>query len=151
MVRLDKLRFVSAIAAAIIILDQLTKYIVKSSLSAGQTIPIIKNIFHLTYVQNTGAGFGLLKGYNSLLILILFLALGIIIYFWKDIPNKRFSQFLIGLIAGGIVGNLIDRIFLGYVVDMYDFIIWPAFNIADAGITMGVIGLILYELFKKKS
>ncbi len=150
MVRLDKFRFISLMAVVIIILDQLTKFIIKSALTLGDSIPIINSIFHLTYVRNTGAGFGILTGQNLFLILISILALGIIIYFWKEIPNRWFNQFLIGLITGGLIGNLIDRIFLGHVVDMFDFRIWPVFNIADSAITLGVIGLVLYELIQKR-
>lgn len=147
---MKKIQFISLISIIIILLDQLTKSIIKSKLTLGDTVPIINNIFHLTNVKNTGAGFGFLTGYNLFLILVSFLALGIIIYFFKEVPNKRFNQFLIGLIAGGLIGNLIDRIFIGYVTDMFDFRIWPVFNIADAAITLGVISLILYEVLSQK-
>ena len=137
------------IALSVIILDQLTKFLVIKSMQLNDSIPIIKSIFHLTYIQNTGAAFGVLKGLNIFLMIFSIAVIGIILYYYKKIPEKdRLAQALTALILGGLAGNLIDRVRLGYVVDFLDFRIWPAFNVADSCITVGVIWLIIY-LWKK--
>ena len=128
----------------IIILDQLTKYIVDKTMYLHQSIPLINNILHFTYIQNTGAGFGILKNMNSLLIWVSVIVIGIILYNYDKIPQKNFPQIATALIIGGAFGNLISRIFIGYVTDFIDFRIWPAFNVADSAITIGAIGLIIY-------
>lgn len=121
-------------ALAIIFIDQATKLIF-----IGKDFPILNNIFHITYVQNTGSVFGALQGLNTALIFLTFVVLGMIIYFYDKMPWQYTA-----LIIGGAVGNLIDRIRLGFVVDFLDFRIWPVFNIADSCITIAVIGLIIY-------
>ncbi len=136
---------VSLIALLIVIFDQITKLLIIKNFRLNQSIPIINKIFHLTYVQNTGAGFGILKGFNLLLILASIIVISIIIYYIKNVKeNEILLQTLIGFVLGGAIGNLIDRIRLSYVVDFLDFQIWPVFNIADSFITIGIIGLVIY-------
>ena len=135
----------SLIALLIVILDQLTKFLVIKNFRINETLLIINKIFHLTYVQNTGAGFGILKGFEVLLIIISLIVIGFIVYYIKKIKeNERLLQILLAFVLAGTIGNLIDRIRLGYVVDFLDFRIWPVFNIADSFITIGIIGLIIY-------
>ena len=145
-----KLLIISTIAIAVLFFDQLTKIIVIANMQLSQSIPLIKNIFHLTYIQNTGASFGILSGSNSLLIWFAIIAVGIIIYFYDQIPKSKSAFVFVALIIGGALSNVLDRLRLGYVVDFLDFRIWPSFNIADAALTVGAIGLIVYLMKHKE-
>ena len=129
----------------LLILDQLTKYFAKK---LTYSTPLIKNFFYLTFVKNTGIGFGLFQNTNPYLIWISIIALGFIMFYYDKIPKKTFPKVMVLFIAAGILGNLIDRLAFGYVIDFIDFRIWPVFNIADSLITIGIIGLIFYS-FKK--
>jgi len=106
---------------------------------------IIKPILSFTYVRNTGVSFGLFKGYNWIFTLILILAL---IYFVFLFFKEKQYRLIYSIICAGIVGNLIDRLFLGYVVDFVNFHLWPIFNIADSAIFIGILWLIVLE-YKK--
>lgn len=125
----------------ILLLDQLTKYLVKNNLT---DLNLIKNFLSITYITNTGSLFGILKGTNVYLIWFSFIVLGLIMFYWHEI-NKRDKLFF-AMIIGGIIGNLIDRIAYGFVVDFISFSFWPAFNVADSAIVIGIIGLIYYSL-----
>ena len=135
------------IAVLVILVDQISKYMVKSFIELGGSVPLIKNVLYLTLVQNKGAGFGILQGQRLFFIVFSFVVLIGLIYKWKRIPKNVGVP--IGFIIGGLLGNLIDRIFLGHVVDFIDFRIWPVFNAADSAITIAVIWLIIY-LWRKK-
>ncbi len=139
-----RISFILSISFFIIILDQLTKYLISGYILPSQSIPLIKNILHITYIQNTGAGFGILKGWNTILIFVSLIIIGIILFYFDRIIKEKQTHIPITLILGGAIGNLIDRIFLGYVIDFIDFRIWPAFNIADSCITIGALWLIIY-------
>ncbi len=144
-----KILVISLTALLIVFFDQLTKFLITKNLKISQSLPIVNNIFHLTFVKNTGAGFGILKGYNVFLILISLIVIGVIFYYFRKIGDKEyFLQLIVGFILGGTIGNLIDRIRLGYVIDFLDFRIWPVFNVADSFVTVGIIGLMIY-LWKK--
>ena len=121
------------IAFLIVVLDQLTKFIV---------------VNNFDYIQNTGAGFGLFQGNVHILIWISVIVIGLIFYFFDTIPDIKYVFYSVAFILGGTLGNLIDRIRLGYVIDFIDLGFWPAFNLADSAITIGVVGLIYY-LIKK--
>ena len=131
-------------AIAIIFLDQITKRMVVDYLKLHQSIPLINNILHLTYIQNTGAGFGILQGWNTILIFISLIIIGVILFHFDKIVKEKQIHIPIALILGGAIGNLIDRIFIGFVIDFIDFRIWPAFNIADSAISIGAVWLIIY-------
>lgn len=133
----------------IVIFDQFTKFLIRNHLALRLSTPLIKNIVYLTYIQNTGAGFGLFRNFNSILIWISIIIIGIILYNYGEIVKNKLTAVSLALILGGAVGNLIDRIFLGYVVDFIDFKFWPAFNAADSAVTIGVIMLIFYFMKKK--
>ncbi len=137
-----------------VIIDQLSKILIISNFSNNGSITIIPSFFSLTYVRNTGAAWGIFS--NGTLILI-FISL-IFLYFFIDyiLKNDIISKLSIvsyGLILGGIIGNLIDRIIRNYVVDFLDFKIFsydfPVFNIADCFIVIGIILLIIEILFGK--
>lgn len=129
----------SFIVFLVVIFDQLTKYFILKT-NPNLNLKILK----ITLIKNTGAGFGILQNQTFLLgIISLIVALLIIIYY-KKIPKDTFPHILFALFLGGVIGNLIDRLFRGYVIDFINFGFWPAFNLADAVLTVSVIGLIVY-------
>ncbi len=123
----------------VVIADQLTKYSA-SRLSS----PVSLGFFQLNLVRNTGAGFGILQNQRMLLSIASLLILAWIIWKWDSFED-RFSLPL-GLLVGGLVGYLIDRLFLGYVIDFIDLGWWPVFNIADSCLTVSVLWIIALEL-----
>lgn len=143
---LDKEKFaiIFLISLAVVLFDQLVKLLITINLSLNQKMPVIQNFLSITFLQNTGAAFGILKDTTQLLIWIGIFVMIAIIYFYKDIPKQTYVQIFIALLAGGTLSNLIDRISFGSVVDFISFSFWPAFNIADAAITVGGLGLIYY-------
>lgn len=136
------------IACLVVVFDQLSKFLVSKSLSLNQSIGVIKNVFHLTLIHNTGTVFGVLKGYNLIFIILSLAIIAFIIYYLYKTDDFK-EEVLLALVLGGAIGNLIDRIIFGHVIDFIDFRVWPAFNIADSAVTIGVILLVVY-LFKKK-
>src|SRR3990167_5543612 len=126
------------------ILDQLSKFYICRGLSLGQSVPVFKDIFHLSLVYNTGSVFGLFRGKNSLFIIF---SLGVISFIFRGYFFKKRLAF--GLILGGALGNLLDRLRLGYIVDFLDFRVWPVFNLADSAITVGVMLLVIDLLVHK--
>lgn len=143
------------IALAILIIDQLSKYLVLKNFQPEQSLPIIKGIFHISLVCNRGVAFGLFSGKGPSLIWIFYLCIIVIvfalIFYKKFFPKRKSNQIFLSLILAGAVGNLIDRIRFGCVVDFLDFRIWPVFNLADSAITIGTVLLILQMLRHKKS
>ena len=136
-------------ALFVVFLDQFTKFLIKQNFQLNHSIPIIKNIFHLTYVTNTGSAFGLFKNLNVFFVFFSIIVIIVIFYYLKRvIENEKVLQFAVGLLLGGTIGNLIDRIAYGHVIDFIDFRIWPVFNIADSAVTISVILLIIL-LWKK--
>ena len=123
------------------ILDRITKVLVVKNIVQGESVALIPNIFHITLVHNNGTAFGLFKDQNiPLTWLSLVVIIFIISYIWKKRQDTTWSVSLaLGLILGGALGNLTDRIRLGYIIDFIDFRIWPVFNIADSAITIGLI------------
>ena len=136
-------------ALAVVFLDQLIKFLVRQNIQLGQSIPIIKNVFHLTYVANTGSAFGLFKGLNIFFVLFsIIVIIGIFYYLKKIIKEDKKLQLAVGLLLGGTIGNLVDRLAFGAVIDFLDFRIWPVFNIADTAVTVSII-LLIFLLWKK--
>jgi len=142
----------------IIILDQITKYIVVHTIKLHHTIPITK-FFSITYIQNKGIAFGIMNNFSHPVLPILFISINIfaviILILWSIRPeNNIWINTGLSLIIGGAVGNLIDRFIFGSVVDFLDFHIaqyhWPAFNIADMAITIGTILLGIGFIVKGK-
>jgi signal peptidase II len=138
------------VAAVTLILDQITKYAIVRSLELYQIIPIIPGIFNISRVHNYGAAFGILQQYTTLLIIVSLLIIVLLLYSYFDLVKTGWSTLFGGLIVGGALGNLLDRIAYGYVVDFIDFIVWPSFNVADSAITVGGIGLFVVYLTTKK-
>jgi len=139
-------------AFIVLFLDQLTKFLVRKNFQLSESIPIIKNIFHLTYVTNTGSAFGLFKGINPFFILFsMIVIIAIFLYLKKITANEKLLQLAVGLLLGGTVGNLADRLIHGHVIDFIDFRVWPVFNLGDSAITIGVSILALCLFLKKKN
>jgi signal peptidase II len=143
----------------IIVLDQWTKLLVLANFEYGESVSVIQEFFSLTYVRNTGAAFGFLATANPAFRVPFFLAIPIIAmvvlgFLYRDLPREsRWRSLALGLVTGGAVGNLIDRVRLGYVVDFLDFhyknvYYFPAFNIADSAICVGVAILLLSTMEK---
>lgn len=140
------------VALFILSSDQLAKFIVSNKLSLHESIPVINGLFSLTLVRNRGAAFGILKNQAPLFILASLFAVGLI---YSEIRKNKKSgfgvyAFSLSLILGGALGNLIDRISYGYVIDFLDFHIWPVFNIADSAITVGAV-LLGYSILIQKN
>ncbi len=125
--------------ALTVFLDQETKWLIQQ-IQPSWTFSILS--IHLT--TNTGAGFGILQGKSFLLGIISFVVAIFVIAYYSKLPKKITPQILMGLFLGGVLGNLIDRLFRGHVIDFMDISFWPSFNVADAAITISVIGLIIY-------
>ena len=141
--------------AVIAAVDQLTKYLAISSLMGKPSIPLIPGALELTYVENTGMAFGLLEDGTIFFYIMTAVALAVILFFVIRIPfEKRFLPLfiLLSFIAGGAVGNLIDRIFRKYVVDFIyiSLIRFPVFNVADIFVSLSCIALVIFLLFVYK-
>ena len=122
----------------VFILDQLIKHVVLGSMHLGESIPIIKGVFHITFVLNPGAAFGMLEHQRWIFIAVALLVVVLALVFYKHIQRESLiTRIGAGLLLGGALGNLLDRIQSGLVVDFLDFRIWPVFNIADIAICVG--------------
>jgi signal peptidase II len=137
------------IVLATLSLDQLIKFLITKNLFQNQSIPIIKGIFHITLVHNRGAAFGILKNQIPLFIITSLFAIILIYFNLKENRQSKSYSIALSLILAGALGNLVDRLFFGYVIDFLDFRIWPVFNVADSAITIGAILLGWSILFKK--
>jgi signal peptidase II len=127
----------------ITVLDQVTKYVVRLTFAVGESRPVIHGFFDLTYVRNTGAAWGILGGQNASLTILSVVMLAAILFFRRSFLSDTWEhRVALGLMVGGIVGNLMDRLRLGWVTDFLDFhwsgYHWPSFNVADAAICIGV-------------
>lgn len=135
----------------LIIIDQFTKYLAFKHLSTINTYPVMKDIFHLTYVENRGAAFGILQNKRFFFIIITTIVLAGIIYIMYRNNNLKFlTKISLALVVAGAIGNLIDRIRLHYVIDFFDFRIWPVFNVADVNVVIGGVLLCIMVLFFKE-
>ena len=146
--------YLSLFAAGIVAADQITKILVLQHIPLHANVDAIPGLFHLTYAQNTGAAFSSFEGMRWMFV-ALFAALTVLIlieYFKKRMPFSTFERWCIAAIYGGGLGNVIDRIRLGFVVDMIevDFMDFPVFNVADCFITCGCIALIVHLAFFNK-
>ena len=147
------------IGGIIVIIDQLTKYFIIQHVPLYDTVPVISGFFNIIHIKNPGGAFGLLANLSPgmrtfIFLFISSLAVGLILYFYLKTPADHYMLAVgFALIFGGAVGNLIDRIRYGVVTDFLDFYIskyhWPAFNVADSAITVG-IGIFMYHLLFKK-
>ena len=131
--------------------DQLAKHAVTVLMPLDRTIPLVNGVFHLTFITNTGAAFGLLKGWNFIFLIVSAVFIGAInVYMLYKKPSGAIFQTALGLVCGGAAGNLIDRIFRGHVIDFFDVRFFSIFNTADVMINLGVALLVLEMLFREK-
>jgi len=142
------------IALCVVLLDQASKEWVRGTFSLHESIPLIQDFFNLTYIRNTGAAWGMFSGQTWALSLLALVMLVLLILFRRRIlPPGILNRVALGLLSGGIIGNLLDRLRLDYVTDFLDFHVgtwhWPAFNIADSAICIGVGLYVLGTLLAK--
>lgn len=136
------------VAAIVVALDQFTKMLVADNMTLyEQWMPIeaVRPYFTITYVQNTGAAFGIFQNSNLLFTLIGLIVVSFVLYFFAQLPAASgwLTHATLGLMMGGAVGNLIDRLTRGFVVDMFDAKFWPVWNVADSAVVVGAILLVL--------
>ncbi|MBQ2431902.1 MAG: signal peptidase II [Peptococcaceae bacterium] len=133
----------------LLIADQAVKHLVRTTMVQGQSIPIIENIFHITYIENPGAAFGILANQRMLFLILTAVIVGVMIYLYCSLSNKKsLTAISLGIVVSGAIGNFIDRFMQGTVTDFLDFRIWPIFNIADIAICVG-LALICYFIIIK--
>lgn len=139
----------------VLFLDQLTKQAIRANLIYGDSIPVIDGFFNLVYVRNDGAAWNILAGHGIILILISFSVM-VALYWFRDqiIEGKKRNEVLLGLLFGGIAGNLIDRIRFGWVTDFLDFEFgsyhYPSFNVADSAICIVFVIYLVFSFIDKK-
>ena len=145
--------FLIIIIVAIIALDQWSKWAIKTSFNLYQSKPVIQDLLHFTYVTNDGMAFGLsFPGGKHVLLIMTILLTGFIVGFlWKEKNGHPLIKYGLALILGGAIGNLIDRLLYGKVVDFLDLMIgnfhWYIFNIADSSVTIGMILFIIHSIY----
>jgi signal peptidase II len=157
---ISKYPLMTLVSGGILVLDQATKVLVDKTMAMHQSIDLIPNFVSLTYLRNTGAAFGFLAGARSSLRIVFFalissVAIGSIVYLIRGLlPRQKALLVSLSLILGGAIGNLIDRLRLGEVIDFIDLhwydIHWPAFNVADSAISIGV-ALLFIQMLRKGS
>ena len=155
-----KYRLMVTISSAVLVFDQITKVLVEKTMSLYQSIELIPDFVHITYLRNTGAAFGFLAGGRSALRMIFFIlvssvAIGCISYLLRTLrPQQKTLIVSLSLILGGAIGNLVDRLRMGEVIDFIDLhwyqVHWPAFNVADSAISVGV-ALLFVQMIRKGS
>jgi len=157
---MTKASFVALVTGGVVVLDQLTKWYVRHSMPLYDSIPVIDGFFSITHARNPGGAFSLLAGVNEAIRVPFFFlaaatAIGVLVYFLRQIPSEqRWLLFAVAGVLGGAFGNLIDRIAFGQVTD---FLLlywrqyqWPAFNVADSFISIGVTILVAHSLFSRQ-
>ncbi len=143
------------LALAVLVLDQLTKQAIRANLLYDDKIPVVDGFFNLVYVRNDGAAWNLFSGHGVVLILVSVAVLAALAVYRRAFLQEQLShRILLGLLVGGIVGNLIDRIRFGWVTDFLDFHLgryhWPSFNVADSAICIAVGLYILTNFLHEK-
>ena len=135
-----------SVIAGSVIADQISKLIVVNSMAVGETVPVIEDVFHFTYIQNRGAAFGMLANNRWVFMIISTVAIvAMCVYLFRFCEETMFTKIGLALLIGGGIGNMIDRVALGYVIDMIDcrFIDFYVFNVADSCVCVGafMVGL----------
>ncbi len=147
--RLARYGLLLGLALGIVVVDQAVKGIVTATLKGGRVIDILGGVVRLDYTWNRGAAFGVFPTGGAFFALVaLLVSLGILVYYRRVADSPLLVRAALGLILGGAVGNLIDRVRLGYVVDFIDLRWWPVFNLADSAIVIGVGLLVLHALLQ---
>lgn len=142
-------------AAGIVVADQVTKALTVAHIALGGEVAFLPGVLRFTYLQNTGAAFSSFEGQQWLFaaLFVVFTGALLVEYFKKPLPFSRFERIMIACVYGGGLGNMLDRLRLGYVVDMIEteFITFPVFNVADCFITCGSIALMVSLVFFNKA
>ncbi len=140
------------VLVGIIVLDRIVKVVVDTSMTFGESISVIGDFFQITYIRNTGAAFSMLQGHVLLLTLLPAVAITVaLIYtFTKYKVNHPMLSIAMILVCGGGIGNLVDRIIYGYVIDMFDLKYFAVFNVADISVCVGCGLLLLYIIKSEK-
>lgn len=132
---------------AVVALDQISKYLVVQNIALGETVKCIDGLFHLTYIRNKGAAFGMLADHRWVFMAVSVAAIAaIFVYLWRAKPKSPWLKAALGMIMGGGIGNMIDRTVNGYVVDFFEveFVKFAVFNVADAFVTVACGILVVY-------
>ncbi|MCR4398650.1 MAG: signal peptidase II [Firmicutes bacterium] len=146
------MRRIVGTGAALLILDLASKKVVRTLMVPGQSVPIVPGIFHLTYVLNPGAAFGLFAHMTAYFIVVAAVVIFVILAYGRILASGSvLLELSLGLQLGGAVGNLVDRVVTGRVIDFLDFRVWPVFNFADSAIVIGVGLFACGVLFGKES
>jgi len=135
----------------LLVLDQVTKHLVTSSIELGQSIPLIEGVFRLTYVQNNGAAFSILQGQRWFFVVITIIALIVIVFIrYKYYKKDKWMTAALAVLAAGALGNMIDRLLYGYVVDFFDFYLinFAVFNVADCCIVVSLVFIAILVIKK---
>ena len=153
----SKNTFAVIVAGSVLVLDQLTKWAVREAIPLGSAVPVIDGFFNLVHVRNSGGAFSLFAGTDAALRVPFFLiasaiAITVLVYFLRQVePQQRVLTFALSGVLGGALGNLVDRIIAGKVTDFLDVYLgsyhWPAFNVADSFISIGVVIMLAHSLF----
>lgn len=138
------------VALIVVVIDQVTKYMIVKTMELSETIPLIEGVFHITSHRNRGAAFGILQDARWFFVVITVIVVAAIFWYLPRIRDQKMSSWGFALILGGAVGNFIDRLLKGEVVDFLDFrlIHFPIFNVADSCIVIGV-GLLLLDTLRE--
>jgi len=150
---MTKLFILALVGGSVLVLDQISKAYIHHAFSLHESLPIIPDLFSITYVRNKGAAFGLFAGQNSLFRALFFSSVSLLAFFFLGLMiyqapnNDKWQTISLSLLLGGAMGNIVDRVRMGEVIDFLDFYIgayhWPAFNVADSAITIGVTLLMI--------
>lgn len=144
---------VLTISLFLVVIDQVSKYLIRSTMELYESIPVIKNFFHLTYITNDGMAFGINfpGGIYLFTIASFLLTIFLIGYLWYERKGHLILRISLALIIAGAIGNFIDRVMFKEVIDMFDFIFfgyhWYIFNVADSAVTVGIILYLTYSFF----
>ena len=145
----SKFLILATVASCIVALDQLTKLYIHANFGLGESVPVIRDLFHITYVRNTGAAFGFLNRApvafrEPFFIIVPLLAMAVILVIFIRLKDEQqLMGASLSLVLAGAIGNLIDRLRFGFVIDFLDFHIWPVFNVADSCITVGALCMLI--------
>ncbi len=153
--------FFLVVVVGLVILDQITKYVIHAGMALHESVPVIPGFFSITYIRNPGAAFGFLAGASPAFRYVFFIgvtiaAIGLILHYLRIYADEDpLLTISLGMILSGAVGNLIDRVRFGEVIDFLDVHIganhWPAFNVADSAISIGAFVLFIYLIRMKKT
>ncbi|MBM3239177.1 signal peptidase II [Candidatus Poribacteria bacterium] len=154
----DELKNISPLvftAFPLVLIDQISKLIVQVSVNLyDKPVSVIEGILDIVHYRNDGAAFGILKGMNSVFIVVIIIAIGFILLYYRSFRYNLWMKISLGFLLGGALGNLIDRMRVGYVIDFIRLGVnsywWPAFNLADASVCVGAVMLLAHMLRRRR-